>query len=71
MSLNHRDNAIRLLAAGFSEEFAEYCAGDERVHELMMDLASDFIEVNIPITDEEAGYDLAAELMMNVTMTKV
>ena len=31
---NHRYNeAIRRLADGFSSEFAEFCAGDERIHE--------------------------------------
>ena len=71
MSLNVRDNAIRLLAAGFTEEYVEFCAGDERMHELMMDLAAEFVEKNIPIVDEEASYDVAAELIMNVTVCKV
>ena len=70
-TMNYRDNAIRLLAQGYSEEFAEYASGDERLHELMMDLASEFVEKNIPIVDEEAGIDVACELLMNTTVTKV
>ena len=71
MSLNYRDNAIRLLAQGFSAEFAEFAAGDERVHELMADLAGEFVEKNIPIVEEDAATDVAFELVMNTTLTKV
>ena len=70
-TLNKRDEAIRLLAQGFSEEFAEFMAGDERVHELMMDLASQFVSDNIPIVDEDAATDVAYELFMNVTVRSV
>ena len=70
-SINRHDEAIRLLAQGFSEQFAEEIAGDERVHELMMDLASEFVENHIPIVSEESQIDMAAELIMNVTVTTV
>ena len=71
MTLNYRDNAIRLLANGYSEEFAEFCAGDERMHEMMLELASEFVEQNIPIVDEEAANDVAVELLMGVTCRPV
>lgn len=71
MTLNYRDHAIRLLAAGFADEFAESCAGDERMHDLMMELASEFVEQHIPITDEEAANDVAVELLMGVTCRPV
>ena len=67
----YTQEAIRLLAQGFSSEFAEFCAGDERMHELMMDLASEFVETNIPIIKEEDQIDVAAELLMNVTVREV
>ena len=67
MTLNYRDNAIRLLAAGFADEFAEFCAGNEKIHEIMMELASEFVEQNIPIVDEESANDVAVELLMSVT----
>ena len=69
--MNRYDEAIRRLADGFSSEFAEFCAGDERVHELMMDLASEFVEENIPVVSEDSQIDLAAELIMSITVTKV
>ena len=71
MTLNLRDQAIRRLADGFSDEFAEFCAGDERVHELMMDLAGEFVEQNIPIVSEDDQVDMAAELIMSVTVKVV
>ena len=60
LGLNARDEAIRRLAEG-----------DDAMHEVMMNLADRFIEQNIPITDEDASSDLAYELIMNVTVTKV
>ena len=71
MTLNYRDNAIRLLAAGFSEDFAEFAAGHDKMYELMMDLAYEFVNQNIPIVDEDASFDVANELTMNVTIAKV
>ena len=70
-SLNRYDEAIRLLAKGFADNFAEDVAGDERVHELMMTLASEFVERNIPIVSEDSQIDMAAELIMHITVTKV
>jgi len=69
--LNYRDEAIRRLADGFSAEFAEFCAGDEDMHELMQILADRFVEHHIPIMDEDASSDLSFELLMRVTCTAV
>ena len=69
--MNRYDEAIRRLSDGFSSEFAEFCAGDERIHELMMDLASEFVQVNIPVVSEESQIDVASELIMSITVTKV
>lgn len=71
MTINQRDHAIRLLVSGFASEFADFCAGDERVHELMMDLAYEFVEFEIPIVSEDDKIDVAAEMIMSVTMKVV
>ena len=68
---SYRNEAIRRLAAGFAEDFAEFCAGDESMHECMRDLADKFISTNIPITDEDASYELGMELLMSVTVRTV
>ena len=63
--------AIRRLAAGYVSEFAEFAAGDERMHELMMELASEFVEANLPIVKEEDAIDVAAELHLGITIRSV
>jgi hypothetical protein len=69
--LNRYDHAIRLLARGYESEFAEFCAGDERMHDLMMELAAEFVDQNIPIVSEDNQIDLASELLMSVTVKVV
>ena len=71
MAINKYDEAVRKVAAGYADDFAEFCAGDERVHELFMDLASEFVEKECPIVSEDAGTDLAMELIMGVTVRTV
>ena len=71
MSVDRYNESVRLLASGYSEEFAEFCVGDERVHELMMDLADEFVQNNIPVVSEDSQTDLAAELLLSITITKV
>ena len=68
---NLYNESVRRLADGFSSEFAEFCAGDERIHELMMELASEFVETNIPVVGEDSQIDVASELIMSITVTKV
>ena len=63
--------AIRRLSAGYVSEFAEFAAGDERMHELMMMLASEFVEANLPIVKEEDAIDVAAELHLGITIRSV
>ena len=70
-NLNVHDEAIRRLASGFSAEFAEFATGDERMYELMMDLASEFVETNLPIVREDDSIDVAHELMMGFTIRTV
>ena len=68
--LNNHDEAIRRLADGYKEEFAEVVASDERFHDLLMEMSEKFVESNLPIVQEDDATDLAFELMMRVT-TKV
>ena len=71
MTMNKYDEAIRNLATGYSEMFAEVVASDERFHDLLMELASEFVEAEIPVVSEESQTDLASELIMYVTARKV
>ena len=63
--------AIRRLSAGYASDFAEFAAGDERMHDLMMDLASEFVDANLPIVREDDAIDVAHELMMSITIRTV
>ena len=69
--MNKYDEAIRKMAVGYSEMFAEVVAGDERFHDLLMDLASEFVEAEVPVVSEDSQSDLACELIMYVTARKV
>ena len=70
-SINKYDEAVRMIANGFSDQFAEDIAGDERLHELVMELAQEFVEKRIPIVSEDSQIDVAAELLMSVTVRTV
>ena len=71
MAINKYDEAVRKLASGYAEDFAESLAGDERIHDIIMELASEFVEKECPIVSEDSATDLAIELLMSVTVTKV
>ena len=69
--MNKYDEALRNLADGFSEMFAETVAADSRFHDLLMEMADEFVSREIPIVSEDSQTDLAAELMYRVTARKV
>ena len=69
--MNKHDEAIRNLANGFSSQFVEVVGADERFHDLLMELAEEFVEAEIPIVDSDSVTDLAAELMFRVTAKEV
>ena len=71
MSLNKHDEAIRRLSDSYKEEFAEEVAGDERFHDLLMEMAEKFVADNIGIVSEDDTTDLAYELFMRVTTRTV
>ena len=71
LKLNAHDQAIRRLAEGYKEELAETIAADERFHDVMMDIISEFIDKEIPIVNEEDKWDLALEMVLRVTTRSV
>ena len=71
MAINKYDEAIRTLAAGYADQFAEQIAGDERIHDIIMELASEFVEKEIPVVSEDSQTDLAIELLMSVSVRTV
>ena len=55
--------SLRFLCNGFKSDFATAVFSDERTIELFSQLASEFVDANVPITKEDYDTDLALMLM--------
>ena len=55
--------SLRLLRDGFKSDFATFAYADERMTVLLQQLASEFVDANIPIVDEDVEVDLAMMLL--------
>ena len=55
--------SLRLLCNGFKSEFATFAYADERMSELLHELASEFVDANIPVVDEDHQVELAFMLL--------
>ena len=55
--------SLRLLRDGFKSDFATSVFADERTTELFAQLASEFVETNIPVIDDENQMELAMMLL--------
>jgi hypothetical protein len=58
--------SLRLLRDGFKSDFATFAYADERMTVLLQQLASEFVDANIPIIDEDVEVDLALMLFESV-----
>lgn len=58
--------SLRLLRDGFKSDFATFAYADERMTVLLQQLASEFVDANIPIVDEDIEVDLALMLFESV-----
>jgi hypothetical protein len=55
--------SLRLLRDGFKSDFATSVFADERTIELFSQLASEFVQSNIPVIDEDNQMELAMMLL--------
>jgi hypothetical protein len=55
--------SLRLLCEGFKSDFATFAYADERMTSLLHDLASEFVDSNVPVVDEDNQVELAFMLM--------
>ena len=55
--------SLRLLRDGFKSDFATFAYADERMTALLQELASEFVDANVPVVDEDNQIDLAFMLM--------
>ena len=70
-NINRYDEAVQRLATGFADEFVEFCTANERLQEVLMDLAAVFVTDNIPVVSEDSQHDVAMELIMSVALRLV
>ena len=55
--------SLRLLRDGFKSDFATFAYADERMTTLLAELASEFVDTNIPVVDEDNQMELAMMLL--------
>ena len=55
--------SLKLLCDGFKNEFATSVFADERTIDLFAQLASEFVQSNIPVVDEDNQMELAMMLL--------
>jgi len=63
--------SLKLLRDGFKNEFARFAYADERMSELLMQLASEFVDANIPVVDEYNQTELAMMLLESLDITAI
>ena len=67
--MDRTTESLRLLSEGFKTEFASYVFQDEKFVEVIHELASKFVEENIPVVDENHAYDLAFLLLETIKVS--
>jgi hypothetical protein len=60
--------SLRLLRDGFKSDFATSVFSDERTTELFAQLASEFVDANIPVVDEDNQVELAMLLLESLNI---
>ena len=61
--------SLKLLTDGFKSEFATYVYTDEQTTELFSQLASEFVQANIPVIDDDNQIELALMLFESLNVT--
>ena len=61
--------SLRLLRDGFKNEFASFVYENERTIGILGELASEFVDANIPVVNEDDRMDLAMMLLETLSIT--
>mgnify|MGYP003333677600 FL=1 len=61
--------SLRLLRDGFKNEFASFVYENERTIGILGELASEFVDANIPVVNEDDRMDLAMMLLETLNIT--
>ena len=60
--------SLHLLRDGFKSDFATFAYADERMTTLLAELASEFVDANIPVVDEDNQVELAMLLIESLNI---
>jgi hypothetical protein len=60
--------SLRLLCDGFKSDFATFAYADERMTTLLAELATEFVDSNIPVVDEDNQVELSMMLLETVDL---
>ena len=55
--------SLKLLRDGFKSDFATFAYSDERMTTLLAELATEFVDANIPVVDEDNQVELSMMLI--------
>jgi hypothetical protein len=55
--------SLKLLRDGFKSDFATFAYADERMTTLLAELATEFVDANIPVVDEDNQVELSMMLI--------
>ena len=58
--------SLKLLRDGFKNDFATFVYDDPQMSELLHELASEFVDANVPVVDEDNQVELAMMLMETI-----
>ena len=60
--------SLQLLRDGFKRDFAKYVYEDERLTTLLMELSMEFVDFNVPITDDDLQIELALMFIETISI---
>ena len=66
---DYKAKAILLLAKGLQGDFQDFVAEDDSFQELLHKLADEFVADNVSILDKDSQSDLAAELVLSLSLS--
>lgn len=61
-------SAKTVLAMALKDEFVEFVEGDEDLQSILMDKLSVFMDEKAPFVDEDTRFDIALQILSNLTI---
>ena len=60
--------SLQLLRDGFKNDFSNYVYEDDRLTTLLMELSMEFVDSNVPITDDDLQIELAQMFIETISI---